>query len=123
MPKVILVVEDDPSSMKLVIDILQVSGYETIEATDGEQGVRLAKDNKPDLILMDIMMPRMDGYTACTVIKSDQETRNIPIVFLTAVDYALNKRLGNMVGGVGYITKPISLPALQKVLSQFLPTS
>lgn len=69
MANLILVVEDDPKSMELTRDLLQVEGYQTIEATDGKQGVQLAKAKKPDLILMDIMMPVMDGYAACSAIK------------------------------------------------------
>ncbi len=64
MAKTILIVEDEPKNLKLLRDLLQVSGYSTVEATDGKQGVELAKSKKPDLILMDIQMPRMDGLVA-----------------------------------------------------------
>ena len=98
MGKVILIVEDDPKSLKLTRDLLQVSGYTTIEATDGKQGVELAKARKPDLILMDIMMLVMDGYTACYAIKADEATREIPVVMLTAMGYELNKKLAEKMG-------------------------
>ncbi len=123
MSKVILIVEDDPKSMKLTRDLLKVSGYITIEATDGEQGVELAKAKKPDLILMDIMMPKMDGYNACRAIKTDEATRKIPVVMLTSVDFELNKKLGRAVGADGYITKPLRHQDLLDKIEQFSPTS
>ncbi len=123
MAKVILIVEDDPKSLKLTRDLLQVSGYTTIEATDGEQGVELVKEWKPDLILMDIMMPKMDGYTACQAIKTDKATAGTPVVMLTAMGYELNKELAKRMGADGYITKPFSRQELLDVISQFLPPS
>jgi CheY-like chemotaxis protein len=118
-----LIVEDDPKSMKLTRDLLQVSGYKTIEATDGKQGIELAKAKKPDLILMDIMMPEMDGYTACDAIKADKATSKIPVVMLTAMGYELNKKLAEKLGADGYITKPFTRQELLDKISQFLPTS
>ncbi len=121
MAKVILIVEDDPKSLILARDLLQISGFTTIEATDGEQGIELAKAKKPDLILMDIMMPRMDGYTACREIKMDKATKAIPVVMLTSLGYELNKQLGKGVGADGYITKPVNRQELLDVISRFLP--
>ncbi len=123
MAKVILIVEDEAKSLKLIRDLLQSSGYKTIEATNGEQGVELAKAKKPDLILMDIMMPKVDGYTACLAIKTDKATKAIPVVMLTSLDYELNKALGKDVGAAEYITKPIDRQELLDVISRFLPTS
>ena len=123
MAKVILIVEDDPKSLKLTRDILQASGYTTIEATDGKQGVESAKAKKPDLILMDIMMPVMDGYNACHAIKTDEATRKIPVVMLTAMGYELNKELAKRLNADGYITKPFTPQELLDVVNQFLPTS
>ena len=123
MAKVILVVEDDSKSLKLIRDLLQASGFTTIEATDGEQGVELAKSKKPDLILMDIMMPKVDGYTACREIKMDKATKAIPVVMLTSLDYELNKELSRDMGANGYMTKPVDRQELLDVISRFLPTS
>ncbi len=123
MSKLILIVEDEAKTLKLIRDLLQVSGFTTIEATDGKQGVELAKARKPDLILMDIMMPQMDGYTACYAIKKDKATKAIPVVILTNLDYELNKKLGRDMGAAGYITKPFGRQELLDVISQFLPTS
>ena len=123
MAKVILIVEDEPRSLKLIRDLLQVSGYKTIEATDGEKGVELAKAKKPDLILMDILMPKMDGYTACHEIKMDKATKGIPVVIITSVGFELNKELGRDVGADEYITKPVDRQELLDVISRFLPAS
>jgi two-component system alkaline phosphatase synthesis response regulator PhoP len=123
MGKVILIVEDDPKSLTLTKDLLKVSGYTTIQATDGKQGVELAKAAKPDLILMDIMMPKMDGYTACHDIKADQATKSIPVVMLTAVGYELNKKLAKQVGADGYVTKPLGRQELIDAISPLLANS
>ena len=123
MAKVILIVEDEPKILKLIRDLLRLSGYSTIEATDGEQGVELAKSKKPDLILMDIMMPKVDGYTACHEIKMDKATKAIPVVMLTSLDYELNKALGKDVGAAEYITKPVDRQKLLDVINRFLPNS
>ncbi len=123
MAKTILIVEDDPRQLRLIRDLLELSGYKTIEATDGEKGVELAKKYRPALILMDIMMPKMDGYTACREIKLDKATRAIPVVMVTSLDYPLNKELGKDVGADGYITKPYDHQALLDVIHRFLPAS
>ncbi len=123
MAKLILIVEDEPKNLTLLRDLLQVSGYKTIEAAGGEQGIELAKAKKPDLILMDILMPKVDGYTACHEIKMDKATKAIPVVMLTSLDYELNKELGRDMGANGYMTKPVDRQELLDVISRFLPTS
>ncbi|MFC1977130.1 response regulator [Chloroflexota bacterium] len=123
MAKVILVVDDEPRSLKLIRDLLQMTGYETIEASNGKQGVELVRSKKPDLILMDIMMPVMDGYTACHEIKMNKATKTIPEVMLTSLDQKLNKAIGREMGADGYITKPFDVKELLDVISRFLPIS
>ncbi len=123
MAKTILVVEDEPKSLKLVRDLLQMTGYKTIEATDGKQAIKLAKTEKPDLILMDILMPVMDGYTACHAVKTDKATKTIPVVMLTSLDQKLNKAIGKEMGADGYITKPFDVKELLDVINRFLPAS
>lgn len=120
MTKTILVVEDNPIDLVLVRDLLKVSGYEVIEAIDGEQGVELARKNKPDLILMDIMMPKMDGYAACSAIKMDNTTKKIPVVMLTSLDYDLNRVLAGKLSADGYLDKPITRQKLLDVIQPFL---
>ncbi len=123
MTKTILIVEDDPKDLVLIRDLLRLSGFTTIEATDGKQGIELARAKKPDLILMDIMMPKMDGYTACREIKMDKATRAIPVVMVTSIDYELNKELAKDVCVDEYITKPVNRQELLDVIGRFLPTS
>ena len=120
MGKTILIVEDEPKNMTLTRDLLKISGYETLEARDGKEGVEKAKAAKPNLILMDIMMPKMDGYAACTAIKADQSTRHIPVVMLTAVGYDLNKKLAKQMGADGYVTKPFSRQQLLDAITPLL---
>lgn len=120
MSKIVLVVEDDPKSMKLTRDMLTVSGYNSIAAVDGEQGVTMAKTQRPDLVLMDIMMPKMDGYTACHAIKTDEATRNIPVVMVTSVGFEMNKKLAEQFGANGYITKPVDRQELINTIKLFL---
>ena len=123
MAETIQVVDDDPRSRRLTRDLLQLSGYAVIEAVDGEKGIELAKQEKPDLILMDIMMPKMDGYTACDAIKRSEATKGIPVVMLTILGYELNKELAQKLGADGYIAKPFSRQELLSAITQFLPTS
>ena len=118
-----LIVEDEPKNMTLTRDLLKISGYETIEAWDGRQGVEKAKSAQPNLILMDIMMPKMDGYAACSAIKADQSTKNIPVVMVTAVGFDLNKKLAKQMGADGYVTKPFSRQQLMDAISPLLRTS
>ncbi len=120
MTKVILIVEDEPKNLTLLRDLLQVSGYSTIEATDGEKGVELAKASKPDLILMDIMMPNMDGLEATRILKADATTSNIPILALTS--YAMKEDEDRILkaGCDGYLAKPIDIQELVKKVVKYL---
>ena len=120
MAKLILIVEDEPKNMTLLRDLLQVSGYSTIEATDGKQGVELARSKKPDLILMDIIMPVMDGLKATRIIKADAVTRNIPIFALTS--YAMKGDAERVLeaGCDGYLSKPFDIRELLKQVAEYL---
>ncbi len=119
MAKVILIVEDQPKNLKLIRDLLQVSGYTTIEATDGQQGVELAKARKPDLILMDIMMPKMDGIEATRILKADPGTRNIPILVLTSHAMKGDKEKILEAGCNGYIAKPFDIRDLLRKVAEY----
>jgi two-component system cell cycle response regulator DivK len=119
MAKKILIVEDEPRNLKLVRDLLERFKYETIEATDGEQGVQLARAQKPDLILMDIMMPKMDGLEATRIIKEDAVTKHIPIIALTSFAMKGDKERTLEVGCDGYISKPIDIRELMKMVDNF----
>jgi CheY-like chemotaxis protein len=118
--KKVLVVDDEPAVRQLLRKILS-KDYAVLEAQNGEEAVNMAQSLKPDVILMDMMMPKMDGLTACHAIKTNQITRGIPVVMLTAIDYELNKKLSkDVMGADEYITKPFNSQALLKTIRQLL---
>lgn len=108
MATTILVVEDDVRNRKLMSDLLGVSGYTVIEAPNGKVAVDLLRDQRPDLILMDMQMPIMDGYMATQQIKADAATRTIPIWALTSYAMPGDEEEIRAVGCDAYITKPIN---------------
>lgn len=120
MGKVILIVEDDPIIIKLIRDILTVSGYATLEAADGQQGVALARDKKPDLILMDLQLPIMDGLEAIKILKSDADTKDIPIIALTGYAMQSDKEKVYETGCEGYLIKPFAVSALLNKVAEYL---
>ncbi len=120
MAKVILIVEDEPRNLILLRDLLQVSGYSTIEATNGKQGVELAKSKKPDLILMDIQMPVMDGLEATRILKADTTTGNIPVLALTSYAMKGDKEKVLQAGCNGYLSKPFNIQELLKEVAKYL---
>ena len=105
----ILIVEDNDKNLKLVRDVLQVKGYDTIEAGNAEDGIVLAGERKPDLILMDIQLPGMNGIEALKVLRADASTAHIPIVAVTASVMQQDRNLITEAGFDGYIGKPINL--------------
>ena len=102
----ILVVDDNPDNLRLLMGILSESGYEVRPASDGEFALRSAWSSPPDLILLDIKMPDMDGYAVCERLKADERTRDIPVIFISALNEVIDKVKGFALGGVDYITKP-----------------
>jgi CheY-like chemotaxis protein len=117
----ILIVDDEPNVRKLLRTLLK--DFTVVEAEDGEKAVEIAGAEKPDLILMDIMMPKMDGYSSCYALKREPATRSIPIIILTALDLKLNLQLGKEIGADGYITKPFNSQDLLDNIAQVLPTA
>ena len=106
----ILVVDDTPANLTLMTGLLQ-DDYQVRAATSGEKALKIAcSDNPPDLILLDIMMPEMDGHEVCRRLKADEKTQDIPIIFLTAMSEAEDEEKGLKLGAVDYITKPVSPP-------------
>ena len=108
MPEVatILIVDDTPDNLRVLIDLLEASGFETRVATNGRDAVRIADLVRPSVILLDILMPEMDGFDTCTRIKSNPDTADIPVIFLSALAETENIVKGFEAGGVDYITKP-----------------
>ena len=120
MGKTILIVEDEPKNMKLLRDLLQRFGYEILEAPDGEQGVKITMEKIPDLILMDIMMPKMDGLEATRIIKADNKTKHIPVIALTSYAMKGDREKTIEAGCDGYIAKPIDIQEVLKTIEHFL---
>ena len=114
----ILVVEDNPKNLKLVRDVLTYAGYEVIEATSGEDGVRLAAETGPDLILMDLQLPGIDGAEALMQIREIE--RQVPVVAVTAFAMNNDRTRAFDAGFDGYVEKPISVRALPQQVSDFL---
>jgi len=117
--KKILIADDEPNVCSLVSSMLG-KDYTVLKASNGEEAINVARSQKPHLILMDIMMPKVDGYTACSIIKTDQSTKMIPVIMITGVGHELNKKLANEIGADGYVTKPFTLQDLLDTIGQFL---
>ena len=107
--ELILIVEDNEKNRKLLRDVLQFKGYRTLETETAEEGIRLAQESRPALILMDIQLPGMDGITALKQLRSDQRTKKIPVIVVTASAMTHNRETMLAEGFDGYQTKPISL--------------
>ena len=116
-----LVVDDEPNVRRLIHTILS-KNYEVIEAEEGKQAIEIAYTQKPDVILMDMMMPKMDGLTACHLIKNDPATRAIPVIMVTAIGFELNIKLSEQMGASGYVTKPFSSQVLLDKIAEVLAT-
>jgi CheY-like chemotaxis protein len=119
----ILVADDDEMSRRLLEAVLTPKGYEVILAKDGIEALNIALTQAPDLIILDIMMPGMDGYLTLNKIKEDDSTANIPVLMITAVGYDYNIKLANQLGASGYITKPIDLAEVRSTVASLLNIS
>ncbi len=116
----ILVVEDNRDNMTLIVDVLSSLDYEVIQATDGQEGLDLAQSEKPDLILMDLSLPRVDGWAATRQLKADPVLKSIPVIALTAHAMIGDRERAIEAGCDDYITKPINLSDLMTKLGHFL---
>lgn len=115
----ILVVDDTPENLRLLISVLTSEGYKIRPCNSGKRALETAKQNPPDLILLDILMPEMDGYEVCQRLKADDGTRDIPIIFLSALDEVFDKIKAFDMGGVDYITKPFQVSeAIARIRTQ-----
>ena len=108
----VLIVEDNPTNMTLVVFLLQSAGYTVLSAADAEAGLTLAREERPDLILMDIQLPGMDGLEATALLKGDEATRAIPVIALTALAMRGDEERIRAAGCDGYIAKPMQYQEL-----------
>jgi two-component system, cell cycle response regulator DivK len=120
MTKRILVVEDQEDNRRIIRDLLMSAGYELIEATDGETGVRLSESERPDLILMDIQLPVLDGYEATRRIKQNLELRHIPIIVVTSYALSGDDAKAQAAGCDAYVAKPFSPRQLLAIVRKLL---
>jgi DNA-binding response OmpR family regulator len=116
----ILVVDDEIYIVHILDFSLGMEGYEVVTALDGEQALEKVKTEKPDLIVLDIMMPKLDGYEVCKNIKSSATTQHIPVILLSAKGRNVDQKLGFDVGADDYITKPFSPRKLVERINQLL---
>ncbi len=116
----ILVVEDNQDNMTLISDVLSSLNYDVLQAVDGEQGVSMAQTEHPDLILMDLSLPRMDGWTATRYIKANPDLNAIPIIALTAHAMMGDRERALEAGCDDYLSKPLNLRDLAHKLAQFI---
>jgi len=120
MAKKILVVEDHPETSEMICNILKMSGFETISAPDGLSGLQKSKTEKPDLILLDIMMPEMSGFEVCDIIKKAKETSTIPIVFVSVRASEDSVKKGKKLGADAYMSKPFDPFKLVELVKNLL---
>ena len=121
MSKRILVVEDQPDSRQIIRDMVAGTDYEITEAENGEEALAAIAKQRPDLILMDIQLPIMDGYTATRLIKTDPALRSIPIIAVTSYALAVEERKARAAGCDDYVTKPFSPRQLLAKIRQHMP--
>ncbi len=117
----ILIVDDSPSQLLGIKRIVEKLGHEALTAEDGAAGVEMAKSEKPDLILMDVVMPNLNGFQATRSISKDAETAHIPIVLVTTKDQDTDRVWGMRQGAKGYVTKPVDETELAKTMQELLP--
>ena len=120
MAKRILVVEDEPELVKALEVRLKTQDYEVITAFDGEEGLRKAREESPDLIILDIMLPKMDGFKVSRLLKFDERYKHIPVIMLTAKSEREDKSLGEETGADEYITKPFEWEHLSEMVKKHL---
>jgi twitching motility two-component system response regulator PilH len=110
--RTILVVDDSPTERHFLTDILRRHGYEVLDANSGEEGVAKAKSDRPDLILMDVVMPGLNGFQATRMLSRDDETRDIPVIMCTTKGQETDRIWGMRQGAIAYMVKPIDPEAL-----------
>lgn len=119
----VLIVEDNPANMTLAVFLLKSAGHEVLSATDAESGLALARREQPDLILMDMQLPGMDGLAATAQLKSDTATRAIPVIALTALAMKGDEERIRAAGCDGYIAKPMRYKEFLATISSHLATT
>lgn len=120
IPKKILIVEDDPSFSRAINHIIQKEGYDVITASNGMAGLRMAKDENPDLLILDVMLPGLDGFEICHQLRQEPLTENLPIIMLSAKGQEIDRTTGLKVGANEYLTKPVDRALLLEKITSLL---
>ena len=123
MPKRILVVDDDPVIVRMLESKLQSNGYEVITSQEATNGLEIAIKEFPDLIILDVMMPIVNGYNFCRLLKSQEKHKDIPIMMLTSRSEAEDRRIGKEVGADAYVLKPFNIDELLGTVRSLLRLS
>jgi DNA-binding response OmpR family regulator len=116
----VLIVDDEPDLLSVLHFGLEVEGFDVLEATDGEQALEMARSHQPDMIVLDLMLPRMDGYKVCRALKFDERYKRIPIFILSARSGETDRRLALDLGADDYVTKPYDMRDLVMKIRQRL---
>lgn len=120
MAKKILIIEDNVSTVSMLMTRIEYAGYEVVSAPDGESGLIKMKDEMPDLVLLDVRMPGIDGFEVCRRAKADKALKKIPVIFVTTASQDSDIKKGKEAGGDGYITKPYDGKDLLKEIKKFV---
>lgn len=120
MAKKILLVEDDPSVLRAISFILEKEGYQVLTAVNGLEGLRKVKEEKPDLLILDVMLPGLDGFEVCHRLRAETQTAQLPILMLSAKGQAADKATGLQVGANEYLTKPVERSVLLSTIETLL---
>ncbi|HEY4712555.1 MAG TPA: response regulator [Dehalococcoidia bacterium] len=118
--KKVLIIEDDPSFSRAVCHIVEKEGYSVITASNGITGLRMAKEDKPDLLILDVMLPGVDGFEICSRLRNEPQTTKLPIIMLSAKGQEADKTTGLKVGADVYLTKPVDRAVLLEKLTSLL---
>lgn len=118
--KKVLIIEDDPSFLRAVSHILEKEGYDVTVASNGMTGLRMAKEDKPDLLILDVMLPGIDGFEICNRLRNEPETVKLPIIMLSAKGQETDKTTGLKVGANNYLTKPVDRTVLLEKVTALL---
>ncbi len=120
MAKKILIVDDEAHIVEMVKMRLEATGYETLEAFDGQEALKMAREGNPDLIILDLMLPKLDGYKVCRMLKFDEKYKHIPIIMFTARAQDSDVKLGKETGAEAYVTKPFDPKVLLGKIEELL---